>query len=162
MNAPAAQGGRARWIALVAVVALAAGLFVAVWQARPVRVPVAQPPARAPSAAADPGERAIEQALRDMPAVQEPRTSIDSTAIKQRWVEDVRDVDLALLDAPRREIFVRFANAERCTCGCGFTLAGCRSYDAECEVSLPRIRSLFDSVRAGLITRTSGIRRRPA
>jgi hypothetical protein len=155
------EHGRAHWIALAAIVALLAGLAAWYTLARPPRreTPAAMtaPPATAaPDVNLNPDERVVQQAL------ERAKTSDDSVAIKQRWVEEVRDVDLALLSAPRREIFVRFANAERCTCGCGFTLAACRSYDSECEVSLPRIRSLFDSVRAGLITRTSGIRRRPA
>ena len=62
----------------------------------------------------------------------------------------------------RRGIFVRFANAERCTCGCGYTLAACRAFDSSCDVSAPRVQSLLDSVRAGRIRSAAGIRKRPA
>ena len=85
----------------------------------------------------------------------------DSTAIKTRWVDEVAGFDLAGLDSTRREIFVRFANAERCTCGCGYTLAACRAYDSSCDVSAPRVQSLLDSVRAGHVRSLAGIRRRP-
>ncbi|HEY3215273.1 MAG TPA: hypothetical protein VGK93_02145 [Candidatus Eisenbacteria bacterium] len=56
---------------------------------------------------------------------------------------------------------MQFANAERCTCGCGYTLAGCRAYDPTCEVSLPRIEGLLDSVRDGHIREARGVRSRP-
>src|SRR5204862_1231892 len=55
-----------------------------------------------------------------------------------RWTDDARGVDLSVLTPAKREIFLRFANAERCTCGCGYTLAACRAYDLTCPVSLPR------------------------
>ncbi|HEY2955172.1 MAG TPA: hypothetical protein VGK89_07980 [Candidatus Eisenbacteria bacterium] len=146
MTPPDESRGRAPWIALVAIAALIAGLAAAWWQWRP------HPrPAPAPEVNLDPAAGMIHQALGE-----------DSTAIKQRWVEEVPGFDLAGLDSARREIFVRFANAERCTCGCGYTLAACRAYDSTCEVSAPRVRTLFDSVQAGRITRVgAGIRRRP-
>jgi hypothetical protein len=84
-----------------------------------------------------------------------------SSSAKHRWVEDVPGVDLADLDPAHREIFVRFANAERCTCGCGYTLAACRVYDSTCEVSLPRIETLLDSVRDGRLRDVRGLRPRP-
>ena len=85
----------------------------------------------------------------------------DSAAIKARWVDDIPGFDVADLSAARREIFVRFANAERCTCGCGYTLAACRAFDSSCEVSAPRVQTLLDSVRAGRITSAAGVRKRP-
>lgn len=87
--------------------------------------------------------------------------AVDSAEIKSRWVDEVPNFDLAGLDSSRREIFIRFANAQRCTCGCGFTLAACRVYDSSCEVSTPRVQALLDSVRAGLVTSLRGIRKRP-
>jgi hypothetical protein len=140
------SSGRVRWIAIVAVVALAAGLSAAFWFARPP-----QPPAPPPDASLEPPVDAIHQAL---------RAERDSAEIKMRWVEELPNVDLAGLDAARREIFVRFANAERCTCGCGFTLAACRVYDPSCEVSAPLVAALLDSVRAGHIRSVAGIRAR--
>jgi len=143
--------GRARWIAPLAIVALVAGLSAAWWNSRPPRPPA---PRRPPDVNLDPAEGVIREALRQAGA--------DSAAIKMRWVDEVPGFDLAGLDPARREIFVRFANAERCTCGCGYTLAGCRTYDATCEVSAPRVQALLDSVRLGSITSAAGIRKRPA
>jgi len=139
--------GRARWIAPLAIVALAAGLCAAWWNSRPPR-----PPAP-PEVNLDPADGVIHDALRQAGA--------DSAAIKTRWVDEIPGFDLAGLDSARREIFVRFANAERCTCGCGYTLAACRVYDSTCEVSSPRVQSLLDSVRAGQIKSAAGTRRRP-
>ena len=70
--------------------------------------------------------------------------------------------DLVALSASQREIFVRFANAERCTCGCGYTLAACRAFDSSCDVSAPRVQTLFDSVKAGRIRSAARIRERPS
>ena len=142
--------GRIRWIAILAVAGLIAGLSAAWWYSRPPRP---APLANTPDGNLSPPDDAIHRALR--PAV------ADSVAIKTAWVDAVPGFDLAGLDSSRREIFVRFANAERCTCGCGYTLAACRAYDSTCEVSSPRAQSLLDSVRAGRITNAAGIRRRP-
>jgi hypothetical protein len=148
------SGGRVRWIAILVVAVLIAGLGTAWWYARP------QPPrpvASAPEAGTslpDMPDDAIHRRLEHAPD--------DSTAIKTRWVDEVPGFDLAGMDSARREIFVRFANAERCTCGCGYTLAACRAFDSSCEVSAPRVQSLLDSVRAGRIRSATGIRKRPA
>ena len=103
----------------------------------------------------------IGEALRQTPPVQEAQTPIDSTAFKQRWLDEVRGIDLTGLDAAQRERFLRFANAGRCTCGCGYTLAACRASDMTCEVSGARLEALRDSIRAGQLTRMRGIRARP-
>ncbi len=130
--------GLGRWIGAIAVLPLLAGAAAAVWQWERARRPV--PPAS--SAEQDPvGEDVIRHALEQAGAA--------ISGEKTRWVDTVPGVDLALLDDASRTRFLRFANAQRCTCGCGYTLAACRNYDAECEVSLPRVEALFDSVRRG-------------
>lgn len=91
---------------------------------------------------ADSGEDVIGRALR--------MAAIDSTK-KTGWVEDIPDLELAALAPAARATFLRIANGRRCGCGCGFTLAGCRRFDTECEVSGPRAQALFDSVRGGLL-----------
>jgi hypothetical protein len=85
----------------------------------------------------------------------------DSVAIKTGWRDRVRGIDMAAFTPAQRELFLRFANAEPCTCGCGFTLAACRDNDLTCEVSLPRVEALRDSVLAGRIRSAAGLRRRP-
>lgn len=81
---------------------------------------------------------------------------------KTRWVEDLPELDLAALDPAGREVFLRLANGRSCSCGCGFTLAACRRFDDQCEVSAPRARALYDSVRTGQVRSAEGFRTRPA
>ena len=100
----------------------------------------------------DSGEDVVARALR--------LAAIDTTK-KKEWVEDIPDLDLHTLAPAARQTFLRIANGRRCTCGCGFTLAGCRRFDSECEVSGPRAAALFDSVRTGRIADPQGFPKRP-
>jgi len=163
MSRPSPEAGRIHWVAIVAIAVLIAGIAIALRQSRVPRVPEpSQTPAGAGQPAGEPpGEpkgpvvqQALEQAA---PAL----ANIDSTAYKHRWIDDVRGADLTGLDHAKRELFLRFANAEECTCGCGYTLAGCRASDMTCDISGPRIEALLDSVRSGHIASARGIRTRP-
>ena len=140
------SNGRVPWVALVALVVLIAGLAAA-WTAwrRPRTLPAAT------SGGAD--RDVVGEALRGIPP--------DSTAIKERWIEEPSGIDLAGLDDARRTIFLRHANTRHCTCGCGYTLTGCRASDMECDVSGPRLEALLDSVRTGRIRDARGLRERP-
>jgi hypothetical protein len=138
-------------VGLAAVVLLAIGVWVAVSPLMPRRT--APPPTAAELA--NPGDDVVARAMASAKAV------VDSTEIKQRWQDDVAELALAQLSAGQREVFLRHANTRRCSCGCGFTLAACRVYDSQCDVSGPRIAALFDSVRAGRITSAHGMRTRP-
>src|SRR5213594_1876317 len=113
--------GRIRWFAILAVAGLIAGLGAAWWFARPPRLAPPPQAVNAPDTGLAMPDDAIHRGFR--------RGAVDSTAIKTRWVEEVPGVGVATLDPARREIFIRFANAEHCTCGCGYTLAACRVYD---------------------------------
>jgi thiol-disulfide isomerase/thioredoxin len=44
---------------------------------------------------------------------------------------------------------LRKFNAEKCTCGCGFTLAQCRIYDPDCAISKDRCAAIVKEVLAG-------------
>ena len=145
------EAGRVHWVAIVAIAVLLAGIGIAWRQSQVPRIP--EPMSGTPGDA-EPPAAVVEQALRNT-------TPIDSTAFKQRWIEEVRGADLTGLDHARRERFLRFANAEQCTCGCGYTLAGCRASDMTCDVSGPRIVALLDSVRSGSIASARGVRARP-
>jgi hypothetical protein len=140
------EAGRVSWVAAVSVAILAAGLGLWALQRRPTASQSAR--------TQEPNESIVEEAL-DL-------ARPDSTQIKQGWVDEVRGVEVVDLPPSQREIFVRFANAQQCTCGCGFTLAACRTYDLTCPVSLPRVQALFDSVRNGKIRSAAGVRQRPA
>jgi hypothetical protein len=142
------------WIAVAAVAALLGGVVIAYRLAR-VSIPAAPSSSRTAMARGDTAGDVVDRALSQIPA------RADSEAIKTRWVDDVAELDLSALTPPRREIFMRFANAERCTCGCGYTLATCRINDPTCDSSLPRLEALLDSVRSGRITSAKGVRERP-
>jgi len=105
----------------------------------------------------------ISEALRLARASAAPRPRPDSASAgrpdKSRWVAEVKGFPATDLAPARREAFIGFANAQRCTCGCGFTLAGCRSYDPSCPVSGPRVERLLDSVRAGFYSRAGSGKR---
>jgi hypothetical protein len=125
---------------------------------RSVQVPVREPSPDAaagappPTMEADSSEDVVARALR--------LAAID-TSRKTAWVEDIPDLQLESLPAAARQAFLRIANGRMCNCGCGFTLAGCRRFDSECEVSGPRARALFDSVQSGLLTSADGFPERP-
>ncbi|MEO5617257.1 MAG: hypothetical protein ABIS67_05770 [Candidatus Eisenbacteria bacterium] len=142
------------FVALAAVLALALGLWAAAGQFRPRGKPAESHSDAAPLA--DPSADMVTRAMQGVAAVP------DSAEIKARWQNEVRGVELAGLDDAQREMFVRFANAGRCTCGCGYTLAGCKASDMSCEVSGNRLEALLDSIRTGKIRSAKGLRERPA
>lgn len=86
---------------------------------------------------------------------------LDSTR-REEWVDEVPELDLSALTPARRELFIRLANTEHCTCDCGFTLAACRAFDPTCEDSGPRVAELRDSVAAGHYDGARGLREPPA
>ena len=157
MTEEPSKSRRTHVIAIVAVLALAIGVGMAYRQWRPfTEMSMGSRPSGGPVSAVDTSDAVIEEALKQIPA------EVDSEAIKTRWTEDVKGFDLDSLGAERREVFLRYANSERCTCGCGYTLAACRAYDLTCPVSQPRVASLYDSVRVGRIRSAKGLRVRPA
>lgn len=143
---PQSSGFR-RLVVMLAIVAVVAAAVVVLRDAS--RGPSAPGP---PPVALGPDDD-VERALR--------LAGVDSTK-KNEWVDEIPSADLSALDARRTEVFLRFANARRCTCGCGFTLAACRRFDPTCEVSGPLVAALLDSVARGLVSETRGLRERPA
>lgn len=145
---------RSHWIGALAVLALGFGLWTAV---RHFAGPASPPTTATGSSSIDePGGDVVGEAMRNAPPA-----PVDSAEIKSRWHDEIRGIELGGLDPAAREIFVRFANAERCTCGCGYTLAGCKASDMSCEVSGARLEALLDSVRTGRIRSAKGLRKRP-
>src|SRR5262245_31362642 len=173
------ERGRTRWLAIATLAVLAFGLAQAMRQSG---VWKATEKPGTPEA----GDAVIRQALRQVsmppdtsrdaaPSVApvHPETAaaavglppghpaIDSTTIKHRWLDEVRGIDVSGLDPDMRALFVSFANARECTCGCGYTLAGCKASDMTCEVSGAALEALRDSIRVGRIVTARGIRERP-
>jgi hypothetical protein len=159
-DSPTPQPGRARLIGFVAVAVLLAGVSVAIWKWELALRP--KPAAQAPAPVQDPvSDDVIRHALGQSGAAAAEDAGAASTEDKERWVDTVPGVDLDALDPVQRERFLVFANAQHCDCGCGYTLAGCRNFDPDCDESLPRVEALFDSVSRGLALSTEGLRTRP-
>lgn len=153
-----------RIAAPIALGLLVAGIAVAAWQwRRPQPAVGTAPPATDVTATTEPNagaldeidDTAVEQALR-----QEPGNAAGDD--RDPWVNEVIGVDVAMLTPKQNNLFIRFANAARCTCGCGYTLAGCRKFDPSCEISYPILIALRDSVASGLIASAHGLRRAPS
>jgi hypothetical protein len=142
---PQSSGFR-RLVVMLAIVAVAG--TVAVLSRDSFRDPARR---AAPTAVGQP-ESDVDRALR--------LAAIDSTK-KSEWVDELPGTDLSGLPPGQAEVFLRFANARRCTCGCGFTLAACRRFDPTCDVSGPLVAALLDSVSKGQLADARGIRERP-
>jgi hypothetical protein len=59
----------------------------------------------------------------------------------------IKVVDFSGLDATQKRGALEAANAARCTCGCGMTLAQCVATDSTCPVredNIARIRRIVD------------------
>jgi hypothetical protein len=52
-------------------------------------------------------------------------------------------VDLSKLSPEQRDAALHKFNAESCTCGCKYTLAQCRIYDAGCQISQKRTAEII-------------------
>jgi len=145
-----------RWIAVLATVLLLAGIAAAVWSRRAAERPAAAPRVEVTDREPTPEGEA------DIPDDDVHRKALASDKEKSKWVSVVPQVDVAGLSQVQLDIFLAAANTQRCTCGCGYTLAGCRVYDSSCEKSGPRVAALLDSVRAGQIRSAAGLRAAPA
>jgi thiol-disulfide isomerase/thioredoxin len=55
-------------------------------------------------------------------------------------------VDMSKLSPEQRDVALHKFNAESCTCGCKFTLAQCRIYDAACQISQKRTAEIVKEV----------------
>ncbi len=55
-------------------------------------------------------------------------------------------VDMSKLSPLQRDVALHKFNAESCTCGCKFTLAQCRIYDAACQISQKRTMEIIKEV----------------
>jgi len=55
-------------------------------------------------------------------------------------------VDMTKLSPEQRDAALHKFNAEACTCGCKFTLAQCRIYDAACQISQHRTAEIIEQI----------------
>jgi len=63
------------------------------------------------------------------------------------YATEIPGLDLAPLTARQREETLHRLNTDKCTCGCGLTLAQCRINDPSCEVSLPTAQRVVAEIR---------------
>ena len=60
---------------------------------------------------------------------------------------EIPGVDLKVLSPTQRQEALRRLNLEKCTCGCGLTLAQCRIDDPSCDISLPAAQKLVKNLK---------------
>jgi hypothetical protein len=60
------------------------------------------------------------------------------------FATEIPGLDLEKLSPKQREDLLKRLNTDKCTCGCGLTLAQCRINDPDCKVSLPIARQLVE------------------
>ena len=64
--------------------------------------------------------------------------------------DDIAVVDFTVLDAAQKRTALRAANAARCTCGCGLTLAQCVATDSTCPIrttNIDRIKAMVEQAK---------------
>ena len=63
---------------------------------------------------------------------------------------EIKVIDFSGLDAKQKRSALEAANAARCTCGCGMTLAQCVATDSTCPVradNIAQIRRIVDDAQ---------------
>lgn len=73
--------------------------------------------------------------------------SAPSIAYNER---DLTDIDFTSLNAEQKRAALVEANADRCTCGCGMTLAQCVATDMSCPVRSGNITKIRGMVQKAL------------
>ena len=70
-----------------------------------------------------------------------------STGVGVAYDEDrIRVVNFSGLNPSQKKVALRAANAARCTCGCGMTLAQCVSTDSTCPIRTDNIAKIKEMV----------------
>lgn len=150
-----------RWVAAAAVLVLVAGTAAGFLlrrhaTAEKVAQSLAEDPDVEPTREGEaPGEAQI-------PDDDVHRRALAHDPQKSEWVDTIPGVDVSALSQQQLDAFLSSANTQRCTCGCGYTLAGCRVYDSSCQKSAKRVTALLDSVKTGRFRDAKGLRTRPA
>jgi len=62
------------------------------------------------------------------------------------YATEIPGVSLSKLTAKQKEEALKQLNSEKCTCGCGLTLAQCRINDPSCKVSQPAAQKVVDDI----------------
>jgi thiol-disulfide isomerase/thioredoxin len=86
------------------------------------------------------------RALLNLPIAAEVETFQDEGDIFLKHADRAKilpGVDMSRLSPVQRDVALHKFNAESCTCGCKFTLAQCRIYDAACQISQKRTSEII-------------------
>ncbi|HEV8074608.1 MAG TPA: TlpA disulfide reductase family protein [Candidatus Acidoferrum sp.] len=86
------------------------------------------------------------RALLGLPVAAKVETFLDEGDIFLKHADRAKilpGVDLSKLSAEQRDTALHKFNAESCTCGCKYTLAQCRIYDAGCQISQKRTAEII-------------------
>jgi hypothetical protein len=67
---------------------------------------------------------------------------------------EIKVVDLSGLDATQKRGVLETANAQRCTCGCGMTLAQCIATDSTCPIRQDNVDKLKTMVQNAARTKS--------
>lgn len=89
------------------------------------------------------------RALLGLPVAAKVETFQDEGDIFLKHADRARilpGVDMSKLSPVQRDVALHKFNAESCTCGCKFTLAQCRIYDAGCQISQKRATEIIKEV----------------
>jgi thiol-disulfide isomerase/thioredoxin len=89
------------------------------------------------------------RALLGLPVVAKVETFQDEGDIFLKHADRAKilpGVDMSKLSLVQRDVALHKFNAESCTCGCKFTLAQCRIYDAGCQISQKRTTEIIKEV----------------
>src|SRR3984893_7465059 len=89
------------------------------------------------------------RALLGLPVAAKVETFQDEGDIFLKHADRARilpGVDLSKLSPEQRDAALHKFNAESCTCGCKFTLAQCRIYDAACRISQQRTAEIIKAL----------------
>ena len=89
------------------------------------------------------------RALLGLPVAAKVETFQDEGNIFLKHADRARilpGVDMSKLSPVQRDVALHKFNAESCNCGCKFTLAQCRIYDAGCQVSQKRTTEIIKEV----------------
>jgi thiol-disulfide isomerase/thioredoxin len=89
------------------------------------------------------------RALAGLPIVAKVETVKDTGQVllaNAAYATEIPGLSLSTLTPAQREEVLRRLNTEKCTCGCGLTMAQCRINDPSCVVSLPAAQKVVKSV----------------
>ena len=78
-------------------------------------------------------------------------TEVDGDATTKHVINaaqatEIPGIDLSTLTPAQKSAALQKLNSDKCTCGCGSTVAQCRLDDPDCGVSLPLARTIVAAI----------------